>query len=100
MKSSVIPKVTCFVLAAGLCLLCILVTLLMLLANMNIRFSSTPQLGMFIAGWGFVLSGIVATFRLLRHPRFHSLWYLVVPIICITMIFWLGTLPENQHLMH
>jgi hypothetical protein len=99
-KSSALPRVVCFSVAIPLGLLSILMTLLMLLANMNIHFSSSPQLGMFLAGWSFVGSGFIATFRLLRRPSFQSLWYLVVPVICMAMVQWLGKFPENQHLMH
>lgn len=99
-KLSVLPRVVCFSVAIPLGLLSILMTLLMLLANMNIHFSSSPQLGMFLAGWSFVGSGLIAAFRLLRRPSFQSLWYLVVPVICMAMVQWLGMFPENQHLMH
>ena len=99
-KSSALPRVVCFIVAIPLGLISILMTLLMLLANMNIHFSSSPQLGMFLAGWSFVGSGFIATFRLLRRPGFQSLWYLVAPVIFMTMVQWLEEFPENQHLMH
>lgn len=99
-KSSVLPRVVCFFAAIPMGLISILMTLLMLLANMNIHFSSSPQLGMFLAGWAFVGSGFIATFRLLRRPSFKSLWYLVAPVIFMALVQWLGKLPENQHLMH
>jgi len=99
-KSSVLPRVVCFSVAIPLGLISILITLIMLLANMNIHFSSSPQLGMFIAGWSFVGSGFIATFRLLRRPSLQSLWYLVVPVICMALVQWLGTFPENRNLMH
>jgi hypothetical protein len=88
------------VLAIPLGLIGVLMTLFMLLANMNINCSSTPQLGMFIAGWAFVGLSFVATLRLLRWPRLQSLWYLVPAAICMAMIQWLETFPANQHLMH
>ena len=99
-KSSSLPRVVCAIVAIPLSLVSLLMTLIMLLANMNIRFSSSPQLGMFLVGWAFVVSGFVATFILLRRPSFPSLWYLVAPVIFITMVYLLGKLPENQHLMH
>ena len=99
-KSSVLPRVVCCIVAIPLGLISILMTLMMLLANMNIHFSSSPQLGMFLAGWSFVVSGFIATFRLLRRPSFQSLWYLVPPVICMAMVQWLGRFSENQHLMH
>ena len=99
-KSSTLACVVCIVLAIPLGLISVLFTLMMLLANMNIHFSSSPQLGMFLAGWTFFGSGFVATYRLLRRPGFQSLWYLVPPVICLGMIRWLDAFPENQHLMH
>jgi hypothetical protein len=99
-KSSLLPSVVCFSVAIPLGLISVLMTLMMLLANMNINFSSSPQLGMFLAGWSFVGSGFIATCRLLRKPSFQSLWYLVVPVTCMAVVQWLGKFPENRHLMH
>ena len=99
-KSAMLPRVVCYCIAIPLGLISILMTLIMLLANMNINFSSSPQLGFFLAGWSFVGSGFIATFRLLRRPSFQSFWYVVVPVICMALVQWLEKFPENQHLMH
>lgn len=99
-RSAVLPRAVCYSVAIPLGLISILMTSIMLLANMNIHFSSSPQLGMFLAGWSFVGSGFIATFRLLRRPSFQSLWYVVAPVICMALVQWLGKFPENQHLMH
>lgn len=99
-KSPVLARVICFVLAIPLGLIGVFMTLIMLLANMNINFSSSPGLAMFLVGWAFVGSSFVATFRLLRRPCFKSLWYLAPPVICMAVVQWLETFRENQHLMH
>ncbi len=99
-KASALARLVCFVIAILLGLISVFMTLLMLLADMNIHFGSSPQLGMFLAGWACIGSALVATYRLLRRPSFESLWYLVPPVICMTIVQWLGTFPENQHLMH
>jgi hypothetical protein len=99
-KPSVVARVVCFVVAILLGLLSALMTLFMLLANMNIHFSSSPQLGMFLAGWTFVGTTFVVICRLLIRPSFKSLWLLILPALCMAMIQWLIAFPENQHLMH
>ena len=99
-KASVLARVVCFVAAVPLGLYSVLMTLVMLLANMNIHFSSSPQLGIFLAGWTFVGSAFVATYRLLRRPSFKSLWFLVPPALCLALVQWLGAFPENQNLLH
>ena len=99
-KSSALACVVCIVIAIPLGLISVLMTLFMLFANMNIRFSSSPQLAMFLAGWAFVGSAFVATHRLFRRLSFQSLWYLVPPVICMAMVQWLLSYAENQHLMH
>ena len=99
-KSPVLARVVCFVLAIPLGLIGVFMTLVMLLANMNINFSSSPGQAMFLTGWAFVGSSFMATFRLLRRPCFKSLWYLVPPVICMAVVQWLETFRENQHLMH
>lgn len=99
-RTAVLPLAVCYSVAIPLGLLSFLMTIMMLLANMNIHFSSSPQLGMFLAGWSFVGSGFIATFRLFRRPSFQSLWYVVAPVICMTLVQWLLKFRENQHLMH
>lgn len=99
-KSDLLPRVICYSVGIPLGVISILMTLMMLLANMKIHFGSSPQLGMFLAGWSFVGSGFIATFRLLRRPSFKSLWYLGAPAICMAVVQWLERFPENQHLMH
>lgn len=99
-KPAVLARVVCYSVAIPLGLISILMTLMMLLANMNIHFGSSPQLGIFLAGWSFVGSGFIATFRLLRRPNFQSFWYVVAPVTCMALVQWLGNFPENQHLMH
>jgi len=99
-KPSVLARVLCFIAAISLSLVSVLITLFMLLANMNIHFSSSPQLGMFLAGWSFVVAAFVATYRLLRRPSFESLWFLVPPALCFAIIHWLSGFPANKHLLH
>ena len=99
-KLSVLARVVCFVTAVPLGLYSVFMTLIMLLASMNIHFSSSPQLGIFLAGWTFVGSAFVATYRLLRRPSFKNLWLLVPPALCLALVQWLGTFPENRNLLH
>lgn len=97
---SSVSKATCYIAATLLGFLCLLIALFMLAANMNIRFSSTPQLGMFVAGWSLVVTCAFAAFRLFRAPGYRRLWLLLPPMVCLMVVCWLHGFPENQHLMH
>jgi hypothetical protein len=97
---TIVSKAICYIAATLLVFLGLLSGLLMLAANMNIRFNSTPQLGMFVAGWSLVVTSAFAAFRLFRAPGYRRLWLLVPPMVCLMLVCWLHGFPENQHLMH
>ena len=99
-ESSAWTKVLCFLIAIPLGLHSVIWTLVMLMASMNVHFSSPPQLGIFFAGWTFVGTSFVATYRLLKRQRFNSLWFLIPPILCLALVQWLGAFPQNRNLLH
>lgn len=99
-KATLATRAICYVAAIFVGILALLFALLMLLANMNISFSSTPQLGMFVAGWSLVGTAAFAAVRLIHAPSYRRLWLLVPPMICLIVVSWLNDLPANQHLMH
>ena len=76
------------------------ITLYMVLANLNLHFSSTPQLAFFVAGWSYVGAGLWTVYCLVRRPEFCSLRWLLPLVFLLFLLIWLQSLPANQGLLH
>lgn len=99
-KASLPACLLCALMAILTTLLGLFATLVMLLANMNLNFTSNIHFPIFLIGWSLVLACARAVWRLARHPSHRSLLTLIPVAILLALLQWLFTRPEARGLMH
>jgi len=90
----------CALAAIPIALLGLLAAVYMLLANMNLTFTRTIHIPIFLTGWSLVLACVLAAYRLIRRPAYTSLLTLIPVGILFLLLQWLLTFPESRGLLH
>ncbi len=95
-----IPTALCCLSAMVFGLLGLAATLLQAFANMNLRFDQTTHCVIFTVGWTTAVCCFYTANRLIKYPRYKSLWFVLIAGTMIAIDYWLYSLPSAKGLMH
>lgn len=88
-------------LGAGLCgLIALFGLFLQWLASSNLNFTKLSHLAVCMLGWAGIVVSFVSVWKLLRGDSYRNLLWALPPVLLMTLLFWLWSMPGARGLAH